>query len=579
MNVSEYIANYLERKKIKNIFLLTGGGMMYLTDALYKSKINLIFNHNEQASFFATDGLARVSESCQVSFVTSGPGLTNIVTGVLSAWQDSIPIVIIGGQCKSTETIQFSKIKNLRQNGTFEANGTEILKPITKFSAQVNNPNLINYYLDKAFFIANHGRPGPVYLEIPLDIQSSQINKKKIFSKKLLNKKIKKKTIDSISIYKKILKAKKPIILAGYGVRASKSTIIFRKLINKLKVPVVVTQFAKDIISNNSQYFIGHPGPKGNRAANIALQNADLILIVGCSLHSQTIGWEHNLFAPKAYKIQVDIDKSVLKKTYIKVNKKINYDTFSFLKEFEKLNLKIFTNTKWLDECLLLKAKFSPTKEKRIVYKNKFNYYHLADQLSNLIPDNSTIVTDAGSGYYILGQNLKLKTRQRYIVPGSHGQMGYALSAANGASSYNRKKLTICISGDGSIMTNLHDLSVTSKNNFNVKIFVISNGGYASIRNSQIDFFKNNFGTDKFKGLFIPNYKNLAKVFKIQYYTCKNSLELNKIAKKIFKEKGPCIIECHTLFTQDIAPSLKSKMVNGKLKASSLDNMHPYLEI
>lgn len=291
---------------------------MFLTDALKKNKFNLIYNHHEQASFFSTDGLARVTEKCQVSFVTSGPGLTNIVTGVLSAWQDSIPIVIIGGQSKSTETIQSSKITNLRQNGTFEANGTEILKPITKFCAQVNNPNFIKYYLDKSFFLANNGRPGPVYLEVPLDIQSSSITKNKLAIKKFIKKKELKKKINLKKIFNKILVAKKPVILAGYGIRASKGTKIFQKLLKKLNMPVVTTQFAKDILSYDNPYFLGHPGPKGNRAANIAIQNSDLILILGCSLHSQTIGWEHKLFSPSSYKIQVDIDKSILKKIILK---------------------------------------------------------------------------------------------------------------------------------------------------------------------------------------------------------------------------------------------------------------------
>jgi len=218
MNLSHFVANYLEKKKIKDIFLVTGGGMMFLTDAISKSKINLIFNHHEQASFFSIDGYTRLSQKTGVCFATSGPGITNLITGILSAWQDSIPIVIIGGQCKLKETVQYSKIKNLRQNGTFEANSLDLLKPITKFTKRIINPNSVKYYLDKAFYIANEGRPGPVFLEFPLDVQASLIDKKKVLNKKFIpiKKKKKKKKYKIIKKKKKNKKKKKKIFFITF---------------------------------------------------------------------------------------------------------------------------------------------------------------------------------------------------------------------------------------------------------------------------------------------------------------------------------------------------------------------------
>jgi len=579
MNVSYFIANYLEKKKIKNIFLVTGGGMMFLTDALFKSNINLIFNHHEQASFFSVDGYTRLSQKTGVCFATSGPGTTNLITGILSAWQDSIPIVIIGGQCKLRETIQYSKIKSLRQYGTFEANSLDLLKPITKFLKRITDPNSIKYYLDKAFYIANEGRPGPVFLEIPLDIQATTIDKKKILDNKFIYPKKIKKKINFKLIQKKLNISKKPIILVGYGVRASKSVDIFRKFIKKNKIPVITTQFAKDVMYYDNKYFIGHSGPKGDRAANIAIQNADFILIIGCSLHSQTIGWEHKLFAPKAYKIQVDIDGAVLKKKIPNINLRIKYDVHYFVKKLLYLKITKNAHLNWLDYCISLKKKFQVINEPHFRNKSKFNYYDLIFYLSNLIPQKSTIVTDAGAAYYVLGQSYRLKKNQRYIVPGSHGTMGYALPAASGASIFNKKINTICITGDGSLMTNIHDLSVISHNRLNVKIFLINNNGYMSIRNSQKEFFKGkNFGTDSSNGLFIPNFKEISKTFRIPYFFCSSESNLKKIVKTIFKSKSPALIDCCTMNDHAIIPSVKSKLINERLVAQPLNNMYPYLK-
>ena len=580
MNVSYFIVDYLEKKKIKNIFLVTGGGMMFLTDALSKSKINLIFNHHEQASFFSVDGYTRLSEKTGVCFATSGPGVTNLITGILSAWQDSIPIIIIGGQCKLRETIQYSKIKNLRQYGTFEANSLDLLKPITKFSKRISDPNSIKYYLDKAFYIANEGRPGPVFLEIPLDIQASQINKKKIFSKIFFFKKKRKKNINLQFIQQKINTSKKPIILVGYGVRASKSVDAFRKFINKNKIPVITTQFSKDVMYYDNSCFIGHCGPKGDRAANIAIQEADFIMIIGCSLHSQTIGWEHRLFAPKAYKIQIDVDSSVLKKKIPNIHLRIKSDVGYFVKRLSSLEIEKNKHKIWLNYCASLKNKLQIIKEPHFRIKSKLNYYDLIFNLSKILPVNSTVVTDAGGAYYILGQVLNLKKRQRFICPASQGTMGYALPASNGSALFDRNKNTVCVTGDGSLMTNIHDLSVTSYNKLNVKIFLINNSGYMSIRNSQKDFFKgSNFGTDNSNGLFIVNFKEIAKVFKLPYFCCRSVLDLKKIAKRVFKVKGPAIIDCITLKNQEIIPSVKSKLQNnGKLVSQPLDKMFPYLK-
>jgi acetolactate synthase-1/2/3 large subunit len=297
-------------------------------------------------------------------------------------------------------------------------------------------------------------------------------------------------------------------------------------------------------------------------------------------LHSQTIGWEHKLFAPKAYKIQVDVDSSILKKKIPNIHLRIKCDVGSFIKRLISLEIKKNIHKCWLDYCISLKNKLQIIKEPHFRNKSKFNYYDLIFNLSKMLPVNSTIVTDAGAAYYILGQVLNIKKDQRFITPASQGTMGYALPASNGSAVFGRNKNTVCITGDGSLMTNIHELSVTSYNNLNVKIFVINNSGYMSIRNSQKEFFKgSNFGTDNSNGLFIVNLKEIAKVFKLPYFFCRSIKDLKIIVKKAFQNKGPALIDCITLKNQEIIPSVKSKLLNnGKLVAQPLDKMYPYFK-
>lgn len=574
MNTSQFVAKYLE-KKIKKIFTVTGGGMMFLTEALFKSKIQMIFNHHEQSSIFATDALARVSGKTQVCFATSGPGITNCITGILSAWQDSTPLIIIAGQSKTRETIQFFKSNNLRQHGTFEANAIEILKPITKFTKQITNPDSIKYYLDKAFYVSNDSRPGPVYLEIPLDVQSSKINIDKIKRfKKFIPKKQSPNKINLRLIEKHLKKATRPIILLGNGINVSNSASKARQIIKKLKIPTLTTQLAKGSIDYKNKFFVGHTGPKGDRAGNLAVQKCDLIIVLGSSLHSQTIGWEHNNFSPKSFKIQIDPDKTILKKNKF-IDLKINADLKFAINKLQKIVLKKNFNA-WHKKCSYWKKRYQVILEPHKRQGKLLNFYDIVHNISLLIPEKSTIISDAGAAFYIMGQTFRTKKNQKYLIPGSLGQMGYAIPASSGASAYSNKNV-FCLTGDGSMMTNFHELSVIKKNNFNIKIFLINNHGYMSIRNSQRDFFGGSIhGTDKETGINIPNIYKTAKFFGIKYHKC---LTISDIKRNFLIEKNynrPAIFDCHSMRDQEIIPSVKSKVIKGKLVAQNLENMYPY---
>jgi len=582
MNVSEFIIKELEKLKILNTCIVSGGGMMFLMEALKNSKIKCYFNHNEQCSAYAAEAMSRFSNSPSVCFATSGPGSTNIISGVVSAFQESAPVLFITGQSKSTQTISATGIKSLRQYGTFEVDSVKITSNITKYSKLIKNPNDIKYELEKALYLSTQNRPGPVHLDLPLDIQSSIINPKKLRGYSPINKKESRSKIKSNlkNVIKIINNHKKPLILLGQGCRDKKIKNLFEKLIKHINIPVVTTHIGKDVLFYDHKNFIGHPGPKGDRAGNLSVCNADCILVLGSSLHSQTIGWNEKEFAKNAFKIQVDPDKSILKKTKKITNLQINMDTLTFLKEFIilKATLKNFDNS-WLKSNLLSKKKYRVCDEPHVNKKNSINYYKFIDLLSEYSLPKTTFVSGSGLGWYVTGQGLKLKRNQSFISSGSLGAMGYELPAANGVSLINKFQ-TICVLGDGSLMTNLHDLSVTKNAKKNIKIFVYNNKGYTSIRNTQKNFFKKPFmGTDEITGIQICDIKKISKLFNIKYEIIKDQKDMIFKIKKILNFNKPMIIEVQGIKNQEIIPTVFTKKTKfGEMISTNLDEMYPVLK-
>ncbi len=578
MNVSEFIVKKLESLGITNTCIVSGGGMMFLTEALKNSKIKCLFNHNEQCSAFAAEAMSRFSKKISVCFATSGPGSTNILTGITSAFQESAPVIFITGQSKSNQTILGSKNYRLRQYGTFEVNSSRLTQTVTKYSKTILDPYQIKYELEKSIHIALNDRPGPVHLDLPLDIQSYLISKKKLRSYKIkLNKnKYKISSKDLNSIIDKLNSSKKPLFLLGQGSNNQYSKENLLSIFSDIKIPIVTTHIAKDVLYYNHNNFIGHPGPKGDRAGNFAVSNADLIIVLGSSLHSQTIGWNEKEFAKKAYKIHIDPDKSILIKSKKIVNKQINSLSEYFFYNLKQKKNKIKCHSIWLNQCKNFKKKHPVINEPHLRKKDKINYYDLVEQISLNSLRNSTFVSGSGLGWYVTGQGLKLKRNQRFISSSSFGAMGYELPAANGISLINKYQ-TVCILGDGSLMTNLHDLSMTKIANKNIKIFVYNNNGYTSIRNTQKNFFKKPYiGTDLSTGISIPNIKIIAQLFKLKYAYISNLSELKKNIKKYLSSKKPLIIEVNGLKEQDIIPTVFTrKNDKGEMVSTNLDEMHP----
>ena len=579
IRVADYIAKRLREWEVETVFMLSGGGMMHLVDSVGRAAgMRAICNHNEQCSAIAADAQARFTGKIGVCYATSGPGATNILTGVVGAWQDSSPVLFLTGQSKSTQTIQGSGIPGLRQFGTFEVDIVPIIKPVTKYAVMVTNPNTIRFYLEKALYLATTGRPGPVLLDLPLDVQGAMVESESLQGYSPDIEVSRPVQADLIKVVELLQNARRPLILSGVGIRAAGAVDLFRRLVDRMNVPVVTSQLGKDGLYYDHPLFVGHSGPKGDRAGNFAVQTADVIISLGCSLHSQTTGWENGLFAPDAVKIQIDIDEAVLAREQLNVAIKIKSDIGEFLSGIEPLVGEGFANDAWRNTCHSWKERYAVSREPHDRASNAVNYYDFAEELSRALNGDECIVTDAGSAFYAMGQGFRVRREQRFISSGSLGAMGFALPAANGVATANGSA-TICVTGDGSLMTNVHDLAVTSHNKLNVKIFVLNNEGYLSIRNTQRDFFNGMFvGTDTDSGVFIPELESQAKTYHLPFLRCERSADLRSVIDRALSTDGPVLIEIVALRDQRMIPSVMSeRLADGRMQSKPLHEMYPYL--
>lgn len=579
IRVTDYIVNRLREAGVNTVFMLNGGGMMHLVDAIGRSEgMQYVCSHHEQASAMAADGYARLSGRLGVCCATAGPGATNILTGVVGAWQDSAPTLFLTGQSKSTQTIARSGIPGLRQFGTFEVDIVPIMQSVTKYCHMVIDAKSVRYHLEKAIHLATSGRPGPVLLDLPLDIQGALVDPEKLVGYTPDDATLKVAPAGLERLVELLARANRPLLLAGAGVRAANAVFAFRRLAEQMKVPVITTQLGKDVMYYDHPLFVGHSGPKGDRPGNLAVQTADLIVSIGASLHSQTTGWESKLFAPDAVKVQVDLDPAVLAREEVNVSLKIESGVVEFINALLPLAVPYGT-AKWLTTCQSWKERYAVRHEQHQRAEDGMNFYHFVEALSKLLPKNACIVSDAGSAFYVTGQALRLKEGQRFISSGSLGAMGYALPAANGATLVDADTPIVCVTGDGSLMTNVHDLATMRQNWRNVKLFVVNNGGYVSMRNTQREFFGGLLiGADASSGVFIPSIQLLAESYQLPFLRCQKEEEVEAMIAKVMAIEGPVLCEIVAMCNQRIIPSVASKRLpDGRMVSTPLHDMVPSL--
>lgn len=579
IRVADYVIKRLIESGVNHFFLLVGGNAMYLNDAVRISKTPYTVFHSEQAATMAAEAYARVTGQLACVVVTSGPGATNIVTGVAGAFYDSVPLIVLCGNAKSSDLRHEEMPNGVRQVGTFELPIHDVCKPITKYSALIKSADSVVEILDLAIASCLGGRPGPSVLNFPLDIQGQQITGINNHGSKV-SKTSNKQQVNHDGLMYLISELKnslRPSVLIGHGVRASNTSEQLLNLLKKLNIPIFTTQLAKDFVPYDADLFIGHVGVRGDRPGNIGIHNSDFILCIGTSLHQQNIGYEPQLFAPTAKKFIVELDGSVSGKNLPIQANYLEFSIDDFITEIENLEINYFnSNMAWLKDLHELKNKFCVAKEPHNFSTPGINLYQFVDQLSMNLEGNETVITDAGLCFYVMGQAFKLKLGQRYLVSGGLGSMGYALPAAIGASIV-KGCTVIAVTGDGSMQVNVQELAALSLLGAKTKIFVINNGGYASIRNTQRSFFGPEFiGSSESSGLTMPNWSLISSAYGIEYRSILNTLDLDKMLKEIIGSPKTQLIEVFCQHEQVVMPGVGNyKDGLGNLRSDPLFKMKP----
>ena len=605
IRVADYIAQRSVEFGVRHAFLVTGGGAMHLNDALTRHKsLTPIFFHHEQSAAMAAESYYRLINRVVVLNVTAGPGGINALNGVYGAYMDSLSLLIISGQVKNETYLKNYKIK-LRQLGDQEVDIVSMVKPITKYAVTVKDPSEIKEIMDKAIYFLSNGRPGPVWVDVPIDIQGSLIdpNKLKGFDgniRKLINDpavsdntKLELLTKSNLNdktfhiIFEKLRKSTRPVILAGTGVSISKMNKQFLQLIKKLKIPVVTGWNAHDLLSNKNDYYAGKPGTVGDRPGNFTVQNSDLLIVLGCRLNIRQISYNWKDFAPKAFKIMIDIDQAELDKPTLKIDYKIKTDLKIFIplfiKKIQDLNyVSTKEHNKYLKWCKEKVNEYPVVLPEYTNKKNKkINPYVFIDNLFNLLNKDDVVITGNGSACVITFQAAKIKQGQRLYTNSGSASMGYDLPASIGAAIAMKGKRVICLAGDGSLMMNLQELQTMKGYNLPIKVFILNNDGYVSIKQTQEAYFSDNIaGVGPKSGVTIPDFTKLGKALNI------SSIKITKLSElsstnflKMLNNDKSAIFEIVINPNQGFSPKLTSrKLDDGTMVSPSLHDMSPFMD-
>ncbi len=575
MTVSEYIFDFLQRKGLTTVYMVSGSSAMWLTDALYRNKnLRSVCCQHEQAAAMAADAYGRVTGRPGAALVTIGPGSTNAVTGVAGAYVDSSPMFVISGQANS-KILQYQKDTGIRQKGTQSLVLGNMVKDITKYFAEVMNPEDIRYHMERAYYEANNGRKGPVWIDVPIDIQNRQVpNEMKGFEKPI------RATSDyGLGKVKEALyKAKKPLILAGYGVLCAgveKEVVAFAE---RFSIPIVTSRGGIGTICSDSSLFIGRPGSYGDRASHFAIQECDFLLILGSRLAQSTTGYYPSHLAPKAVKIMVDIDEKEHAKEDVPINIKIkaNLNRFvpALIKEAEGWEYR--ADPSWLIHCHENKEKYPVVLPE---YKSEvgINSYVFTDILSKLVPQNTNIVVDTGSVCNIVSQSWHLKSGQKYIISGGLSCMGFWASSIGAISDGNS---VVVLSGDGSTQMNIQEFATLKYYNLPIKLFVYNNKGYMLIRHNQHNYMNDRFlGVGPDSGVPSVDFCALAKAYNLPCVKIDKKEDIEKKINTVFEIDGPVVCEVMVQEFGTIAPRIASRvMPDGSLKAAEFDDLWPFLD-
>ncbi len=580
IKTSDYLVQKLETLGVDTAFMVSGGGAMHLDDSFGKSqKIRLICNHNEQASSMCAEGYARANQKLAVACVTTGPGGLNCLNGVFGAWTDSAPVLFISGQVKYTTTMASCPQVPLRQLGDQEVDIVSVVRPLTKYARMVTDPYDIDSALEEAVYFAVSGRPGPVWLDIPLNVQAAPIDPAKL--KKFVAPPAENKDMAAALAQAAHLlqNAKRPLLVAGNGIHCAKAQKALRAFLDKTQIPVVTTFNGFDLVASEDPLFAGRIGTVGQRAGNFVLQNADVILFTGTRNNIRQVSYNWENFAKDAKKIVVDIDPAELQKPTVRPDVALCADVGHVLFSLTGLLTGALAVEPWREYCRQMKAKYLPLREFSIAGQDRVHPYLFMQQLGRILPENARVVASNGTACVAFFQAFESKAGQRLLLNSGDASMGYGLPAAIGVCAAEKNAPVVCLEGDGSLMMNLQELQTLKTNHLPVKLFVIKNGEYISIIQTQRNFFEGRLtGCNKASGVEVPDFVKVAQAFDLPAVRIGKNDELAGKIQEVLNTPGPvvCELECTENYT--FAPKLSArKLEDGTMVSPSLEDMFPFL--
>lgn len=589
VRIADYIADFLVDHGVTDNFMITGGGAMQLNDALgHREDLHTVYNHNEQGCSVAAEAYARLTGKIASVCVTSGPGGTNAITGVMGGWLDSIPMFILSGQVKRETTMWSVPELNLRQLGDQEFDIIHSVENMTKYSVMVTEPNDIAYHLEKAWYLANNGRKGPVWLDIPLDVQGAKVDTEALRHFNAVEEYpagIGAPAVaeeDVKQILAKIAAAKAPMIFAGSGVRLAGAQDLLLQVVDKLKIPVAVAWNSGDLIAYDNPYYAGSPSREGTRGSSFIVQNCDLIVVLGSRMSIRTITYNKHDFAKNAYKIMVDVDEQELKKPTFIPDLPIHADLYQLLCAIlEQSYTPVAKHERWVNWCYEMVRKYPACPPEYRDENKLLNPYVFVDSLFAQMKADDVLTLGNGSACVMTFQGCKIKQGQRMFTNAGCAAMGYGMPAALGAAVACRDKdnRVLCIDGDGSLMMNVQELAVISHNKLPVKLFVLNNNGYHSIRQTQRNLFKQKLiGLDPSNGVGFPDFEKLAEAFGFTYFEVSNQRNVDEVIAQVLAHEGPALCNVIVDPEQNFVPKLSSKVLpDGSIVSPSMDDMFPFL--
>lgn len=580
IRIADYVASFVsDQLKVDTVFMVSGGGMMFLSDGLAQNqKIRVVCNHHEQASAMAAVGYAKLRQSFGCAYLTTGCGGTNAVTGLLNAYQDNASVFFISGQVKLKETSRNATVP-LRQFGVQEADIISVVESLCKYSVMITDPKEVPYHLEKAAEIAKSGRSGPVWIDIPMDIQGAVVEESEFIhytsseaeSVPAVDRDDFKRVQDALN------RAERPIIIAGQGVRIADAVPEFRAFVERFNIPYAASRLGIDLLPSNHPLFIGRIGTKGDRAGNFAVQNADFVLVLGSRLSVSSTGHQYEMFAREAEVIVVDIDASEHQKNTVSIDYFIHGDVKDFLSHFPESDYR--APDAWSDKCLYWKNKWPVCLPEYADDSEGINLYWFTDRLARMAPADAVVVSDAGSSFYVVSQGFMFSDHQRYVTSGGQAEMGYTLPAAIGTACARPESSTLAVTGDGSLQMNIQELQTLVHYQLPVKLFVWNNNGYLSIRATQRKFFGGRFiGTDSASGVSFPDLRKLCAAYGISYLRAEKNTGLDQVIQSALNEKEPVVVEIMCIPDQEIVPSAASmRKEDGTMVSKPLEDMYPFL--